>query len=256
MSKVALCAIAKEEELYIEEWVKYHLGWGFDQIVIYNNDDDQTILPRILSKYIAAKKVIIMPFPGQYMQIPAYKDFFRKFRDVFEYSAIWDVDEFLVLKKHQDIKQLIKEYFNEDNVGGFVFNLHLFGSNNHMVYIDEPVVKRFTKRLPNVTAAIKCMYKTKTVAVPSAHYSEFHPGYITIDSNRAKLKDIIHPIGDDVVAQINHYISKSQEECKKRSIRGRACHFGHRPMSHCKNGEKFSQIEDLLALNFYNNLKI
>ena len=37
--KVVIVAIAKMEQDYIEEWVKYHLHLGFDQIFLYDNED-------------------------------------------------------------------------------------------------------------------------------------------------------------------------------------------------------------------------
>ena len=34
-----IVAIAKNEELYLEEWVKYHFNLGFDKIFICDNND-------------------------------------------------------------------------------------------------------------------------------------------------------------------------------------------------------------------------
>lgn len=248
---IALCCIAKQEEVYIEEWVKYHLACGFDYIIIYNNDDDQTILPRVLKKYVDDKKVGIIPFQGKFMQVPAYRDFFYRFKDSFEYAAIWDVDEFLVLKKHKNVKQLVKEYFRNDT-GALAINLYQFGSNNQRVYRNEPVVERFTKRARRISSVVKSIYRIKSISYPSVHHSYLRPGYISIDTNRRRTYGPTHHVGDCSVAQINHYISKSQEECKKRSLRGRATYPGNRKMEHCINGMgKYSQTEDLLALDFY-----
>lgn len=36
--KVALAAIAKDEDNYIEEWIRYNLKLGFDKIIIYQNN--------------------------------------------------------------------------------------------------------------------------------------------------------------------------------------------------------------------------
>ena len=37
--RVSLCAIAKCENLYIKEWVDYHLKLDFDHIYIYDNNE-------------------------------------------------------------------------------------------------------------------------------------------------------------------------------------------------------------------------
>ena len=36
--KTALVCIAKEEDNYIDEWIKYHLKLGFNDIFVYQND--------------------------------------------------------------------------------------------------------------------------------------------------------------------------------------------------------------------------
>jgi hypothetical protein len=36
--KVALVAIAKNEDNYIDEWIRYYLAFGVDDIYIYQND--------------------------------------------------------------------------------------------------------------------------------------------------------------------------------------------------------------------------
>ena len=38
--KCAICAIAKNENDYINEWCKYHLNLGFDEIYIFDNNKD------------------------------------------------------------------------------------------------------------------------------------------------------------------------------------------------------------------------
>lgn len=37
-----ICALARREHLYINDWVKYHIDLGFDHIYIYDNDDKKT----------------------------------------------------------------------------------------------------------------------------------------------------------------------------------------------------------------------
>lgn len=36
--KTALIAIAKNEDLYVQEWIDYHFKLGFDDIIVYQNN--------------------------------------------------------------------------------------------------------------------------------------------------------------------------------------------------------------------------
>ena len=55
--KVAIIAIAKNENLYINEWLDYHFKLGFDNIIICENDDEL-----ILKDVIHDDRVIIEDF--------------------------------------------------------------------------------------------------------------------------------------------------------------------------------------------------
>lgn len=59
--KSLLCAIAKNEERYINEWVNYHYSLGFDKIVIYNNNDSRDLVIPNVEVIDYKNKHIIVP---------------------------------------------------------------------------------------------------------------------------------------------------------------------------------------------------
>lgn len=94
--RVVICAMAKNEHDYINDWVKWHLGLGFDMIYLFDNDD-------LKSKYIGnfiekqyQNKVKIINIRGQHcqgLQHIVYTDFYQD--HIFDWCAFFDVDEFL-----------------------------------------------------------------------------------------------------------------------------------------------------------------
>lgn len=38
-----VCAIAKNEGMYIDEWIAYNIKLGFDNIYVYDNSDDNDL---------------------------------------------------------------------------------------------------------------------------------------------------------------------------------------------------------------------
>ena len=107
-----IMAPAKDEENYICEWIKYHLDLGFDKIYLYDNNDDSSILPKVLhynldKSYI--DRVIIYPIPG----LKSFKrqiclDFINE--KEFKWCAVIDCDEFITLTSHKNIKDYINSF--------------------------------------------------------------------------------------------------------------------------------------------------
>jgi hypothetical protein len=124
---VALCAICKYEDKYIEEYIDYYMGLGFDHIYLYDNSDEFTLEP-LVHNNIHVRKVKLIQYPGENKQISAYNNCIqRALDDGYTWAAFFDVDEFLVLKKHPNIQSFIKEYGSH---GGIVVNWVFFGPNN------------------------------------------------------------------------------------------------------------------------------
>lgn len=59
------------------------------------------------------------------------------------YMAFFDVDEFLVLKKHDTIDEMIQQHLH---VGSLAISWHIFGTGYTDVYAPLPVTKRFMYR--------------------------------------------------------------------------------------------------------------
>lgn len=136
--KVALVGIAKAEENYLKEWVDYHLKIGFDEIFIYQND---WTYPK---QDITDERVHFGSISGLGMQTKCYNDFIMKYKDVFDFAAFIDIDEFLWLRDTTDVHEFLKDYFSDEAM--FV-NWRLFGDNGLAEVKDGnySVIKRFTR---------------------------------------------------------------------------------------------------------------
>ena len=92
--RTAIIAIAKNEELYIPEWLEYHLNLGFDKIIVADNDDTPIL------KRFESDQVIIEECPGDDNHQPkVYTNMFAKYRNDFDWILFIDIDEFLVLEE-------------------------------------------------------------------------------------------------------------------------------------------------------------
>ena len=90
--KVGIIAIAKSEDLYMEEWIDWHLGLGFNTIIIGLNDDE-------FKPLISNPQVIYEDYSGvQGVQVKAYRKLYRKYQKDFDWLLFIDIDEFVMLE--------------------------------------------------------------------------------------------------------------------------------------------------------------
>ena len=107
MSKVGIIAIARNEALYIREWVDHHLDIGFDAIILADNDDE-FILPGII-EYPA---VIHEDYCGiDKVQAMAYTELYQKYKDRFDWLLFIDCDEFVMVdNQYKDIHDFLDRF--------------------------------------------------------------------------------------------------------------------------------------------------
>jgi hypothetical protein len=99
----AIVAIARRENLYVEEWLNYHYGIGFDRIYLYDNpgagDADLVFLK---DRY--DERLVLTTITGEGRQSGAYKHFIDNFREETDWVAFLDLDEFIVLREDKTFR--------------------------------------------------------------------------------------------------------------------------------------------------------
>lgn len=104
MDYLSICAIAKHELPYIEEWFKYHKGIGVEHFYIYDNSENKE-----LSKF-QSPTVSISYVTGGRMQPYAYRDCLKIYRYNTRWLAFIDIDEFIVPIKIDSLKDFLIPY--------------------------------------------------------------------------------------------------------------------------------------------------
>ena len=238
--KTALVCIAKDEENYLHEWVNYHLKIGFDDIHVYqNNWRWENPHP----------KVKLHISDGYGVQTKTYQHFASNGYKLYDWAAFFDVDEYLVLKKHPDVKSFISEYSIFPAI-----SIHwvLFGDNGHKTVENEySVLKRFTKRSKISKGQFKSIIKLNVHTRMEIHN---HEGF-SVNTNCSLIDQLDYPGDRPIdVAQINHYHVKTIQEYKLKIARGRAARLKSDPDFYKKEEDfdkhNYNEVEDFLAYNF------
>ena len=242
-----ICCIAKFEQPYIDEWVRYYLKLGFSRVYIYDNHDEPTI-EESFRDVDYKDKISVIHYPGSIKQIPAYNDFIKNYAPKHTWVGFIDCDEFISLVKPEPIVDLLSRLCPE---GSLALSWRLFGDSGHREYTDEPVLERFTlcEELPNTH--VKCIHLCKDLdTVVNPHYAQLKGG----KRQRDTLGNLIEtgPFNSKPtleIAYINHYLIKSFGEFVAKRNRGRSDISEIRDMSDFNKHNK-NEVEDTRARDF------
>lgn len=148
--KVAVCAIAKNENKYINEWAEHYISLGVDKIYLFDNNNSSTdfvgdyINEQIISKVeIINKNDVHIPR----FQWHCYQEFYDTYSKNFNWCLFCDIDEFLVGTSN------IKEFLGSSAFKDFDqirVKWHLFGDDNQVTRdMNKSIIKSFTKVIDN-----------------------------------------------------------------------------------------------------------
>lgn len=104
--KIAICAIAKAENNYVEEWINHYIDViGAEHVYLYDNNDNdyEDVATRI---YKHKDRVdVIRWMSGQWQ---AYNDCWNNQHDNHDWIGFFDLDEFLVLNEGIKLDELLE----------------------------------------------------------------------------------------------------------------------------------------------------
>lgn len=241
MKKSVLICIAKDEDNYIEEWIDYNHKIGFDEIVIYENDWRCNINRPFLKK---------IPYDGLRKQMEVYNHFISENKSNYEWAAFFDCDEFLVLKKHNDVNSFLDEFNNPSGIG---INWQFFGANGkeNRDENSNSLLKQFTIKQKDVDRHIKTILKLSSggrMVLPH------NPNVPIMDTNKKFFVGPYNDKGDIEIAQLNHYHHKTLEDWMIRCNRGQSDNGPTKtPEQWHKTKFDFCDVEDTTARDFMYN---
>ena len=227
--KVYLCALAKNEHLYINEWVKHYVNLGFDKIYIYDNDDigSKDIYKCIDRQY--SKHLVFVDIRGKHyknMQGKYYTEFYNLHKDMFDWCLFCDIDEFLV--GIDNIKDFLSRHYFK-NIEQIRVKWRLFGDDNLierdmtkgvMETFKKEITKPLTKDLRttcNLHNQAKAFVKghMNGIAFDSVHYANKQERMLRscLSSGRECISGVeLHEDYSKETLFLNHYMTKSLSE--------------------------------------------
>jgi len=167
---ISICAIFKDQALYLEDWIEYHLGIGVDHFYLYNIGSKDRY-GKVLSPYIEKNIVTLVNWPEALSyrdecalkwalstQIPAYENAVNFIaRNETKWLVFLDINEVLELPD-ENIKKLLNRYdqfpgisshseFSDKEISN-TFDVKALG--DEMIEINEFPLENIDKSVANI----------------------------------------------------------------------------------------------------------
>lgn len=219
---LSVCAIAKNEGPYFQEWIEWHLSQGVEKFYIYDNESTDCTR-EVLHPYIESGVVEYQYFPGQKRQLAAYDDCFERHRFDTRWLAVIDLDEFIVPIQDSSIPVFLQRF---EDYAVVEINWLVYGSSGARTKTEGNLMERFRKHsLPNhrLNRHVKSIADPRRVCTMIGCHEAARLSGKPVDPSGRIIKT---HFGDrepqqDVI-RINHYAIKSYEEFLNKRARGRA----------------------------------
>ena len=219
---LVVCAIAKNEGPYFQEWIEWHKNMGVEKFYIYDNGSTDNA-KEILAPYIESELVDYTFFSGKKQQLPAYDDCLEKHRLDARWIAFIDLDEFIVPIKDKTIPEFLKNF---EKFSAIEINWLIYGSGGDKEKKAGNVMERFRYHsVPNHTLNrhVKSIVNPRSVFCLIGCHEAARISGRAVDSHGIPIrKNFRNREPQQDVIRINHYAVKSYEEFLAKRARGRA----------------------------------
>jgi len=226
-----ICAIAKNEHLYINEWIQYHFNIGFNHIYLFDNDDVGSVFIGniILPQYM--DRITIFDVRGikkYFFQPECYNVFYAKYNQTFDWCAFIDIDEYIVLNKWQNITEmLLSPIFQKAT--SIKLHWHMYGDDGFItrdtrvpvhIFFKKQIIKKNIELFTEGKQITRGKLSNVYIDTHSCRINGMHIGQVTADGIECRgeitATDKFGNFSNN--AFINHYMTKTLEEFIKQKL--------------------------------------
>jgi hypothetical protein len=203
--------MVRDDGAYLDEWVDYHLAIGFEHVLIYDHKSIIPVVPKWGTQVTVKRIDAELPF-AEYLHLATFREFSKKSR----WIMVADVDEFVVLLQHRDVRELLSKY---ESFGGLGIPWSMYGSSGHIKkpagLVKDNYVWRTEDAQPQYVKTIANTIFFKTMGDPHFVYS-----------TRPLVNEVFEPFEGSLttsprqLCKLNHYFTRSYEEWIFKRNRG------------------------------------
>lgn len=211
---IAACLCFRDSAAYLHEWLLFHRVQGITRFYLYDNDSADDYLP-VLAPWLRDGSVRLRKWPGLAQQRPMFDDCLARADADVEWLAFIDDDEFLFSANLRPLGETLAAYAAH---AGVVASWWLYGSGGLQRRTPDWIIQRFTKSAGGPDQHVKCIVRPARIAhaTISPHSFVTRDGSMLVDENFRPMSGALNPAPSASVLRVNHYLTKSWEECIER----------------------------------------
>ena len=246
-TKVCLCTIIKNENLYIIDYINHYKALGYNHLYIYdNNDINGENVEDLIKNYIKEGFVTLIDYrgyrgPKNQPQNDANYDCYEKHYKEYDWLSFFDLDEYLILtEKGMKIQTLLD---NERYKLCPIVKVSwiLYSDNNQLYYENKSLLERFPipTKYRGDNGGIKSIMRGN---IPYYKFNKtLNPHYLyhkvkSCSTTGTFIKGTYYTIRPTYkYAVLNHYNTKTMSEYVKKLKRGTplsSFHLNYRILKH------------------------
>jgi hypothetical protein len=214
---LSACLCFKDAAAYLPEWLAFYTALGVEHFHLYNNESTDDFRS-VLAPYLESGKATLTNFPGRGVQQAIYAHCLGANRTRSRWILFCDDDEFLFPVQDISLAEALEPY---EQFAGVAVPWMLYGSSGHETPPAGLVLENFTERGVGPDAHVKCIVDPRRVIRPVVIGHQFAcvGSNAIVDENGVPVRGPFAERPSASVFRINHYVTKSREEMRRR--RGR-----------------------------------
>ena len=230
--KICLCAIVKNENPYLREFVEYYKKLGYNKIILYdNNEKNGENLEEVIKDYILKDFVQIFDFRGRKKkpQFQAFKDCYQMNSKYYDWLSFFDIDEFLEIdKKYKTIQDFLNDKIFQ-SCKSIKINWLLYKNDISLYYDKKNIQERI--KYPDYNSPANFHIKSTVrgnltinywKGMRNPHSSSLNYSSCSSSGKNIRFNSPFNAPPDYTNAKLRHYYYKSFEEYLLKRYRGRA----------------------------------
>ncbi|HBT77676.1 MAG TPA: hypothetical protein DEB39_12315 [Planctomycetaceae bacterium] len=261
MEYLSIGAVFRMENSWLGEWIAYHRHVGVERFYLYSDDADTRVPDRILKPYIEkgiVKLRYVKHLPGvdhspkAWRQKDVYRIILQEVAAKTEWVAMIDLDEFLLPRTCDDMRELLEAY---EPYSALAVHWCNFGTSG---FVRRPPtqINHLLRRgdlLWDRNRYVKSIVRPRRVEIGKADGVHWFPttGGGTVNENQEPVVNMeSRPIVSETV-RLNHYILRSwQDYWEVKAVRNRSREAGACDDVYFRRNDRNEIFDDEISTRF------